>query len=127
EARRRLRIEDDRHVGGVDLAGAERPAGTRRGRAAGGGRIFGPSALARGRVPGVALHLAVPGGDGRDADPESRRRVAPGEALRGGVNVTRAAVVVLGALGVGDGGVALEGRSLAPPGDLDRRLGGLLR
>jgi len=127
EARRRLRIEDDRHLDGLDLAGAEPPDDARRGRAADGDRIFDARALARGRVPGVALHLAVPGGDGRDADPEGRRRVAPREAVRGGVDVARTAVVVLGALGVGDAGVALERRGLAAPRDVDLRLGRLVR
>src|SRR5256886_16954045 len=124
EARRRLGIEDDGHCDGPDLAGAEPPHGARRGRAADRGRVLDPGALARVRVPVVTLHLAVPGGDGRDADPEARRRVVPGEAVRGGIEVARAAVVALGALGVGDARGALERRGLAPARELDLLLGG---
>src|SRR2546430_1760590 len=123
EARRRLGTEGAGPWDGPAPAAARTPHGARRGRAADRGRVLGPGALARVRVPVVTLHLAGPGGDGRDADPEARRRVVPGEAVRGGIEVTRAAVVALGTLGVGDARVALERRGLAPARELDLLLG----
>src|SRR3989442_1103558 len=116
-------ISCDGHLDGPILAGAEPPLGARRGGAGDRARVLDPGALGCVGVPVVTLHPAVPGGDGRDADPEARRRVVPGEAVRGGVEVTRAAIMVLGALGVGDARVALERRGLAPSRELDLLLG----
>src|SRR5439155_7774865 len=59
----------------------------------------------------------------RDRRADGARRMAAREALGGRVGVARAAIPVLGALGVGDAPVAAEGGRLGLAGELDLGLG----
>ena len=127
EARRGLGVEDDGHLGGPHLPRAETPERAGRGGAAHRRRVLELRARARGRVPVVALHLAVLHGDRRRAEAERRARVAPHEAVRRRVGVARAPVRVLGALGVRDARVGRERGRLAGARDRDPRLGRRLR
>ena len=74
-------IEDHRHLDRLHLARAEPSERAPGGGATDGRRRFQRGAVTGGRVPVIALHLAVLGGDRRHRQAERARRVAAGEAV----------------------------------------------
>src|SRR5262245_54084109 len=92
EARRHVRIEDDGHLAGLDLPGAEPAQRALGGDLADGLGLIEKRALASDVIPSVALHARALGRYWRHGEAEGGCRVLACEAVAGGIRVRPAPV-----------------------------------